>query len=204
MDRDIRKVQDLADLDPNILKIKEFHHVITEKHPYHESLKEKLMKDIDGLKFYTPEDNYAFTNIRGSQYNFDKNEPKSVRLITQWIYNLILGKYSSSFIGLKEEYLHTDDTSHPPNISSSSWFARYNEGELTWKHDHKHALLGYVYFINSPKGSSPLVFSTSGKRIKPEEGTVVIFPGTLMHHVPKNRCNNRLILAGNIVFDLNN
>ena len=45
---------------------------------------------------------------------------------------------------------------------------------------------------------SPLVFTTSGKKIKAEEGKVVIFSGDILHHVPKNRCNNRIVLAGNI------
>ena len=46
--------------------------------------------------------------------------------------------------------------------------------------------MGFVYFIQCPRGSSPLVFSTSGKRVKAEEGKVVIFPGNIYHHVPKN------------------
>ena len=64
------------------------------------------------------------------------------------------------------------------------------------------APIGFVYFVNAPKGASPLVFTTSGKKIKAEAGKVVIFPGTMYHHVPKNKCKNRVILAGNMVFDL--
>ena len=68
-------------------------------------------------------------------------------------------------------------------------------------HNHTSALMGFVYFINTPKGSSPLVFKTSGKKIKAEEGKIVLFPGVMNHYVPKNKCKNRMILAGNIIFD---
>ena len=61
-----------------------------------------------------------------------------------------------------------------------------------------YALYAFVYFVNSPKGSSPLVFTTSGKRIKPEEGKILIFPPQLFHHVPKNKCDGRITLSGNV------
>ena len=34
--------------------------------------------------------------------------------------------------------------------------------------------------------------------MKAEEGKVVIFPGNVFHHVPKNNCDGRIVLAGNI------
>ena len=55
-----------------------------------------------------------------------------------------------------------------------------------------------MYFINCPRGSSPLIFKASGKRIKAEEGKIVVFSSNLKHYVPKNRCENRLVLAGNM------
>ena len=44
----------------------------------------------------------------------------------------------------------------------------------------------------------PLVLTTSGKKIKAQEGKVIIFPSNVRHHVPKNRCDGRITLAGNI------
>ena len=43
-----------------------------------------------------------------------------------------------------------------------------------------------------------MVFTTSGKRVKAEEGKVIIFPGNVLHHVPKTRSDGRVIMAGNI------
>ena len=80
----------------------------------------------------------------------------------------------------------------------NSWVAAYREGEFAVSHGHYPAAYSFVYFIKCPKGSSPLIFTTSGKRIKAEEGKVVIFPGNLFHHVPKNKCDGRIVLAGNI------
>ena len=77
---------------------------------------------------------------------------------------------------------------------------RYDKGDYTQTHHHSFVLYAFVYFIKTPKGSSPLVFTKSGKKIKAEEGKVVIFPGVLRHHVPKNRCDDRIIVAGNVVF----
>ena len=82
----------------------------------------------------------------------------------------------------------------------NSWLAWYREEEFAIPHHHHPAAYAFVYFVKCPKGSSPLIFTTSGKRIKAEEGKVVIFPGNLCHHVPKNKCDGRIVLAGNILF----
>ena len=83
-------------------------------------------------------------------------------------------------------------------ISKDSWFVRYRVGDETKSHDHQPCLYSWVYFVNCPKGSSPLVFSNSGKRIKAEDGKIVIFPSIMKHHVPKSRCEDRVVLAGNL------
>ena len=177
------------------MKVREVYDIIEEKHPYHKSLNEKLMTEISQYRFYSPQDNKYHTQIKGSQYNLTKKEEsETVRLILQWIENLILNHDPLYF---EESQVHEN-----VRFKTGCWFAKYNEGDETWRHDHKHVLLGFVYFVNCPKGSSPLVFSTSGKKVKPEEGKVVIFPGSLFHHVPKNKCKNRITLAGNIMFDI--
>ena len=84
------------------------------------------------------------------------------------------------------------------NYNIDAWVARYSKGDYAVEHDHIPYSFSYVYFVKTPKGSSPLVFSTSGKRIKAEEGKVIIFPGSLRHHVPKNRCEERITVAGNV------
>lgn len=81
------------------------------------------------------------------------------------------------------------------------WGAVYNRGDYTETHNHNLNYLSFVYFVNTPKGSSPLVFTTSNKKIKAEEGKVIIFNSSINHHVPKNKCDDRIIIAGNYTVD---
>ena len=173
--------------------IKERHHIILEKYPYYESTNKKIMEEISGFNFSrkTP---YP-TNIEALQYALENNEVTyNMRLVLDWIQRLI--EMNNSVTKGAREY--------GGKSGCTMWFAKYNRGDYTLSHGHyPFALYGFVYFVNSPRGSSPLVFSTSGKRVKAEEGRVAIFPGNVYHRVPPNRCENRIILAGNIGYDLN-
>ena len=73
----------------------------------------------------------------------------------------------------------------PVNIHAT-WVARLDKGHIQHV-EHLHyplCTIVFVYFVNTPKGSSPLVFPTSGKKVKAEAGTLVIAPSTLRHKVP--------------------
>ena len=178
--------------------IKENHWVMVEKHPYYDSINEKLMEDVKKFKFISPSENQHHTNIKGTQCNFHQNDrwTPSMHLIVDWVNVLLLEKLGAKINAGADE--------HNGKPSSNVWVAKYNRGDYTEDHDHAwFSLFAFVYFINSPPGSSPLVFTTSGKKVKAEAGKVAIFPGTVRHGVPRNRCDNRLVLAGNIGYDLN-
>jgi hypothetical protein len=65
--------------------------------------------------------------------------------------------------------------------------------------DHKPHDFSFAYFVKAKWYYSPLVFTDSGKRIRPKEGRYVIFPAYLKHHVPKHRYNDtRITLSGNL------
>ena len=79
------------------------------------------------------------------------------------------------------------------------WANVYEKGDYAQSHDHKPHDFSFAYFVKSKWYHSPLVFTNSGKRIRPKEGKYVIFPGYLKHHVPKNRYNDtRITLSGNL------
>ena len=80
------------------------------------------------------------------------------------------------------------------------WFVKYNKGDYTLSHTHDPCLYSFVYFINAPEGSSPLVFTSNNQSVEAKKGRVVIFPASLEHHVPINECENRIILSGNTYF----
>ena len=81
----------------------------------------------------------------------------------------------------------------------SFWGNIYHRNDYTREHDHIYSYISCVYFLKSPRRSSPLVFSYSGKKIQPKEGTYVLFPSYLRHHVPKHRSDEtRITLAANM------
>ena len=152
--------------------------VLVEYHPFHESIKKKILEDNFNFIRNAIVDGYA-SNLRAER-TVGEYYPKSVDLIKEWVINIIRNDYGGF------------------DYNIDAWVAKYSEGDYAIEHDHIPYAFSYVYFVNTPKGSSPLVFSTSGKRIKAEEGKVIIFPGSLRHHVPKNRCEGRVIIAGNV------
>ena len=177
--------------------IKERHEIIIKNHPYYDSLNKKLMKDLESLEFFTPDSFPKYTNIQGLR-TIGVTEPdrtSSMILVLEWVTQLLTNHIGFSVGAGAAEF--------GGKVKYNMWFAKYNKGDCTKVHQHlPAALFGFVYFVNSPLGSSPLVFPTSGKKIKAEEGKVVIFPSSIKHGVPFNRCKNRVVMAGNIGFEL--
>ena len=79
------------------------------------------------------------------------------------------------------------------------WGNVYEKGDYAQSHCHKPYDYSFAYFVKAKWYDSPLVFTDSGKRIRPKEGTFVAFPAYLNHHVPKHRYNDtRITLSGNL------
>ena len=155
-------------------------------HPHYQILNKKLMDDFSKLSFYSHGDTSNHTNIKGSQFGFTGDDlylkPKGVTLIENWVEQIVKDKLSGSF-----------------NFRFGTWAARLDKNQETLEHSHLHfCTLAFVYFVNTPKGSSPLVFPTSGKKIKAEPGKLVLFPPSLNHKVPINKCDNRVTIASNV------
>jgi len=85
-----------------------------------------------------------------------------------------------------------------PLILHNLWGQLYNKGHSQNAHHHLPYDWSFVYYVNTPKGSSPLVFTQSRKKIKAKAGRLLIFPGHLTHHVPENNCEGRTVVAGNL------
>ena len=76
------------------------------------------------------------------------------------------------------------------------WGILYDKGQSVSKHNHFPYCLSFVYFIKTPKGSSPLIIE--GKRIKAEEGKLVMFHANQTHWCNNSNVNGRCCLVGNI------
>tara|TARA_B100000902_G_C26858028_1_gene691636 strand:+ start:77 stop:598 length:522 start_codon:yes stop_codon:yes gene_type:complete len=171
-----------------IIDLKEHLPVIIEKHPFYESINNKLMEQVNSLPFSSPDQSNPYTNVIADQYTLrDDDVGPTIKLIQDWIKELISINLVRKGVNLSRFIM---------------WFSRYAKGQGANNHDHLVASsFSAVYFVNTPKGSSPLVFPTSGKKIKAEEGKIVIFPASLRHMVPQNKSKDRVTLAFNICFE---
>ena len=81
------------------------------------------------------------------------------------------------------------------------WGNVYRKGDYGISHDHVPSYSSFVYFVKAKWYYSPLVFTDSGKKIRPKEGRLIIFPSYLKHHVPMHRYSQqRITLSGNLVY----
>ena len=163
------------------MKLREDLEVIIEKQPYYESLNQKLLQDVESVDY----SHWSYkTNVKAKMSDFQTHS-KSIELVTEWIASLIDKEYQYVQRGYRLDFENT-------------WFAKYDHGDYTKEHDHALCFFSFVYYIKCPPGSAPLVFTTTGKQVNPEEGMVVIFRSCMRHGVPQNGCDNRIVLAGNV------
>tara|TARA_B100000287_G_scaffold349756_1_gene338408 strand:+ start:942 stop:1472 length:531 start_codon:yes stop_codon:yes gene_type:complete len=120
-------------------------------------------------------------------FHFDRDN-KSAQNLSRWVGDLIRKDFTQSPVDLTCVEL---------------WGVLYNKGDYIERHQHYPSLFSFVYFVNAPKGSSPLVFHNSGHKIKAETGKVVIFESRLIHKVPPNKSTGRCIISGNFIYAKN-
>ena len=97
-------------------------------------------------------------------------------------------------------------------ILSECWGAVYHKGQISVPHNHFPFTISFVYFVQIPEGSSPLIFDESHKWnmekeitekhiIVPKTGKLVIFPSECKHSVPPSSIDEeRIVIAGNLFF----
>jgi hypothetical protein len=168
------------------MRIKENCHIIVDHHPYADSLKEKLRSEVELHGNHHPNNTY-YTNIVGKKLEISPYADAPSGKISKWAESLVRECY---------HYPNSEKTAY----ETAMWFSHYDKGDYAHVHHHlPFAIFSWVYFVNCPRGSSPLRFEFSGRNIKAEEGKIVIFPSVMRHGVPKNRCNSRLTLVGNMI-----
>jgi len=171
------------------MKVKESHEIIIDQHPYHETLNTELIKDAGNADYGVPYAQNAGASHIHARMSAYTTRSRSIDLLSSWMRSLLYRRYS----WLSKEKIEICNT----------WFNRYDVDDYATSHDHIPFPFSFNYFIKCPKGAAPFVFTGSGKRIKPEEGKVIIFPSCIRHHVPKNKCKDRIVLAGDIALGSN-
>ena len=118
---------------------------------------------------------------------------KEFSLIGDWAFNTVknFNEVGIDFDDIYDLYL------------KDIWGQYYKRGDYQRPHHHNPHYWSFVYFVNAPRGSAPLVFTESNKKIIPKSGMLVIFPGWVWHHVPKHRCDEiRSVISGNFIYNL--
>ncbi len=106
-----------------------------------------------------------------------------VRDLVTWIYDKIDTDFDPP-----EHDLKTIET----------WGVTYKKGEdIDW-HSHGNATYSFVYYVNTPPGSSPILFQKPDAVFEAKAGNVIIFESTRKHKVPPNDCEGRCAISGNI------
>ena len=156
------------------------------------------------------------TSVLAVDGNYDNGAPRSaVNLHTRkiedldklllWIENLI-PQCARNFV--KQDYLdnlsRVRKTGGNGGLRSNSfkidscWGILFNKGNSLIKHNHFPYSISFVYCVNSPKGSSPLIIE--GENINLVPGRIIFFLSHYYHWVPLNKCDGRCSIVGNILY----
>ena len=157
--------------------------VIVGDYKYADSLNKEVLHQ---LKY---SDDYGHTNVKAS-------------LFTGWNWLPDNKKFLNFKSFIKAEIkIHYDPDYSVDNLDF--WANVYKKGDYADKHDHLPVQFSFAYFVKAKWYDSPLIFSDSGKKIRPKEGRYIIFPSYLKHSVPKHRYNHeRITLSGNYLLDI--
>ena len=173
------------------IRVKSYSDVCIGEYPLHKQLKDELVPLLEKY----PDKQGRQTNVIATMTEWDWN-PENVRL--KRLKNNII-----EFINYNcnnQEVRSVEDTIPVKYFVNDLWGNIYRKGDYTNEHKHLPNIFSFVYFLKSKWYHSPLVFSDSGEKIRPTEGTFVIFPSHLKHLVPKHRYREtRITLSGNIL-----
>ena len=168
------------------IRVKNYENIFIGEYPFHKQLKDELVPLLENH----PDEMGRKTNVKATMTKYDW-DPKSDRL--ERLKNILLESASSNFT------FRWSDGVDAQYFMKHLWANIYRKGDYTISHDHKPQFLSCVYFLKTKWYYSPLVFSDSGKKILPKEGTFVIFPSNVRHLVPKHRYREtRITLSGNL------
>ena len=82
------------------------------------------------------------------------------------------------------------------------WNVLYDNGQGVQTHNHLPFAYTFLYYVSTPEGSAPTVFTDSGKEIKAEVGKCAFFPSFLSHRVSSNnKGDKRSVLVGNFGYE---
>ena len=162
------------------------------EYPFFDKVNSKIQTFIKSLERdshpYHTRDQTLTKHIKNSQLNIKNRE---VDIIINWITEIVnrdcfRPRLDSGYVRLR---------------CSEIWGINYEKGGYLGEHIHGGYAYTFSYVVNAPKNSSPIIFTTSGRRVKPIEGQLTFFDSRLKHRVPNNKVEGKCILSGNFIYD---
>lgn len=181
----------------------------------HEALNARLTEDI--ARWRAESEGIRSSNRRGwhsERTLFDRKEASFLELCRH-----IRHAVSATIIGINKNLDRENQ-----EIRLEGWVNVNGKGALNVPHDHPHYLLSGCYYISTPTpgpAAAPmsgdiefidprgqalnpreggLVLSTAKVRVRPDAGTMLVFPASLMHWVyPHEEDEERISIAFNMV-----
>ena len=163
-----------------MIKVSSFSDIIVQDYPFAQNLKDEVVPLLEDYPDYQGRN----TNIKATmtEWNWGSDIPQVTRF-KGYVFNEIAKFAVCTFIW------------------KNFWGNVYRKGDYGISHDHVPSYSSFVYFVKAKWYYSPLVFTDSGKKIRPKEGRLIIFPSYLKHHVPMHRYSEqRITLSGNLVY----
>ncbi len=139
----------------------------------------EYIKDLPKIG-YEPSVNASMSERRIHEY-----ENPSIMQFLSWLQKIMT---NNTHIFGRDGFLRLEEV----------WGTTFNKGDNITPHNHMPFAWTWIFYVNAPVGSSPLVFSESKHHIEVSRGKLLIFEGRLQHEVPECTVDGRCILSGNI------
>ena len=137
--------------------------------------------------------------------NYPDSTPSNVKAVymSAWKSHLLTDKFgpliklvSDKIKQAAKQYLATDLAALNYDLAvADCWCAVYDASNYTVPHTHIPSTYSAVVYLEMDEGSAPIVFNNT-IAVNPASGTLVFFPGHLLHHVPATQ-GKRIIVAIN-------
>jgi|TARA_B100000959_G_scaffold204829_1_gene214637 hypothetical protein len=140
-----------------------------------------------------------------TDYKLHKENIKEVDELISWV-KRILPDASKNFATKGKPRLglhsHEDEKGYDYDVNSfeieSCWGIHYNGKESILEHNHFPALLAFVYYVKTPKGSAPFMLESEPYNV--EEGDCNFFLASQFHSVNPSQGAGRCAIVGNIIY----
>ena len=137
--------------------------------------------------------------IRNMTENWDLHTRgiKEVDILITWIKNII-PEVACKFVANGESKGDIVGFNANSFKINECWGIHYNKGQKAGKHNHFPYTMTFVYCVNAPDKSSPLIIE--GERITPVPGRVIFFLGHQYHGTLPSKVDGRCMIVGNVLY----